>query len=121
MLPQCHQPVEIAAEAKAAIPPEIAVAVEHRQARQFDRHVPLVGRPVQFDADPGLAARQRLLDPPLRIQRKILRDVVPRPSKTVGGSRPDQSGEFIGAEREAALGVGLPDEPQRVSADIRFR
>ena len=38
-----------------------------------------------------------------------------------GGLRPDQLGEFLGAEREAGGGVHLPDEAERKAARPRFR
>ena len=114
-----HHAIGIAANAKAAITQKIAIAVEHRQARQFDRHLAAIDRPIQLDPDPGLAACQRLLDPALRIERKILRDVAPWPPKAGGGARADQLGEFALAKHEAAVGVDLPDETQGVTQHVR--
>ena len=43
-------------------------------------------------------------------------DLAPRPPEAGGGARADQAGEFIGAEREAAVGIHLPHEAQRMAS-----
>src|SRR5579859_5725306 len=60
-LRQVLQAVEIAAHAKTAIAGELAVMVEDRQSRQFDRQTAAaVDGPVHDDTAPGLAGRDRL-------------------------------------------------------------
>ena len=43
-------------------------------------------------------------------------DFVPWPAQCRGGARPDRPAEFVRAEREAAIGVHLPEKAQRLLA-----
>ena len=108
---------DVAADAKTAIAAKAAVAIEHRQARQLDRQ-PVAGfihRPGNDDAAPGLVARHRARDLIVGIEFQLGRDLAPGAAERRRGFRPDQRDEFIGADDEAAVGIHLPDEPQRVT------
>src|SRR5581483_12370203 len=62
-LGQMREAVEIAADAETAIAGEIALVVIDRQSRQLDRQAAaVVDRPVDGDAAPGVARRDRLGD-----------------------------------------------------------
>ena len=78
-----------------------------------------IDRPVQRDAAPGLRVASACFTRPSGSSPKALRDVAPRPAEAGGGVRSDQLGEFVGAEREAAVGIGLPHEAQRMAPRIR--
>ncbi len=109
--------VDVAADAEAAIAAEAAVAVEHRQAGQFDRQpfAGVVRRPGNDDAAPGFARRHRLRDLIVRIELEVGGDLAPQPAECGHGSRSHQFDEFVRAEAEAAVRIHLPDEPQRVT------
>ena len=75
--------VDVAADAETAIAAEAAVAVEHRQARHFDRQ-PLAGivhRPGNDDAAPGFAARHRARDLIVGIELQLGGNFAPRPAE----------------------------------------
>ena len=57
-----------------------------------------------------------LSDAALGIEPERLGDFAPRPAEAGRGARADQAGEFVGAEREAAVGIHLPHEAQREPA-----
>ena len=115
-----RQALEIAAHAKAAVADEIARAIEHRQSRQFHAQPrAAIDRPVQRDAAPGVAGREGFGDAAFRIEAEHLGDLAPEPAQASGGARADQAGEFIGAEQEAAFGVHLPHEAQRMPPRVR--
>ena len=57
-----------------------------------------------------------LSDAAVGIEPEGLGDFAPQPAEAGGGARADQAGEFVGAEREAALGIHLPHEAQRMPA-----
>ena len=120
---QRGQAIDVAADAEAAVAGELAVMVEHRQARHLDRQgrIRIVDRPGHDDAAPGGARGQRARHVTLRIELEGGGDFRPRPIEHGGGLRPDQPGEFVGAEREAGCGIHLPDEAERKAARLRFR
>jgi len=113
---QFAEPREIATDTEAAIAREIACTIEHRQSGQFHRQAltVIVHRPVQRDAAPGFAGRYGFCDEAVRIQIERLDNLMPWPTEFSGGMRTDQSHEIIGAEQEAAVGVHLPDETDRL-------
>ena len=43
-------------------------------------------------------------------------DFAPQPAERSRGARSDQLDEFVGADHEAAVGIHLPNEPQRIAA-----
>ena len=71
--------VDVAADAEAAIAAEPAVAIEHRQARQFDRQpvAGIVDRPGDDDAAPGFVARHRARDLIVGIELQFGGDLAP--------------------------------------------
>src|SRR6478609_10882479 len=103
-LGEMREAVEIAAHAKTTIAGEIALVVEHRQARQLDRQAAaVVDRPVDGDAVPGVARRNRFSDAAGRVESEGFGNLVPRPADAGGRARADQAGELIRAEEEAVL------------------
>ena len=110
-----REAVEIAADAETAIAGEIALVVIDRQSRQLDRQAAaVVDRPVDGDAGPGVACRNRFSDAAGGIEPEGLSNLVPGPSETGGRARADQPGEFIRAEEEAVRFIHLPGEAQRL-------
>src|SRR5689334_24287168 len=104
-----REAVEIAAHAKAAIAGEIALVVEDRQTRQLDRQAAaVVDRPVDGDAAPGVARRNRFGDAAGRIEPEGFRNLVPGTAEAGGGACADQAGEFIRAEKKAVCFIHLP-------------
>ena len=110
---------DVAADAEAAIAAQVAVAVEHRQAGQFDRDadVGAVGRERDGDAAPGVArgearARRGLRD---RARASAAISLHGRPSAAAVRG-PISGDEFVRADGEAAVGIHLPDEAQRRAA-----
>ena len=77
---QCGEPLDVAADAEAAVAFELALAVEDRQARHFDRQrlVVVVHRPGDDDAAPGVAGGKRAVDRALRIELERRGDARPR-------------------------------------------
>ena len=108
----------VAANAEAAIAAKLALAIEHRKAGQLDRKplAALVHRPGQGDAAPGFSRCDRASDLILRIELQLGGDLAPQPAERGRGSRPHQLDELIGPHREAAGGIHLPDEAQRMAA-----
>ena len=110
-----RQSVEVAANPESAIAGERSVAIVDRQSRQFDRQpAAAIGRPVQGDAAEGVAGGDRRGDAAVGIELERRGDLAPRPPEPGGGARADQAGEFIAAEREAAVGIHVPQEAQRM-------
>ena len=110
--------LDVAADAEAAEAGELALAVEHRQARHLDRQ-PLgfaIDRPIHHDAAPGVARGKCRCDLTLRIELERGRDLGPGAVEHDAGLRTEQAGEIFGAEREARCRVHLPDEAQRKAA-----
>ena len=110
------EPRDVAADAKSAIAAKLPLAVERRQAGQLDRQAigVAVDRPGDGQAAPGVAGGERLGDASVRDRGRVR----PRsPAMCVRAPRRWRTGErdeFVGAEREAAVGVDLPDEAQRM-------
>ena len=115
--------VEVAADAKAAITAELAVAIEYRQARKLDRQflVRAIDRPRHDDAAPGLACRQRTVDLALGIEVKRGGDLFPRPAERRCRARAHQLDEFVRSDDEVTVGIHLPDEAQRMTPIARGR
>src|SRR5262249_37740898 len=106
--------VEIATNAKAAITAEISCMIVDRQTRHFDpKPAAAIDRPLQGDAAPGAARRNRLGDAVFRIQIEGLGDFTPWAPETGGGVHANQVGELIAADGEAAIGIHLPHEAER--------
>ena len=95
--------VRVAANAETAKTGKAAVAVEHRQARHFDRQAfaAFVDRPVQHDAAPGVLGGERARDFVLGIELEGGGDLAPGPVEQGGGARPEQPGESLDASGEA--------------------
>ena len=117
------QALDVAADSKAAITGKLAVAVEHRQPRHFDRQrfVRVVDRPRQHDAAPGAARGERARHGSLRIEFERGGDLGPRAVEHGRGLAAEQLREFILLENEAVGGVDLPDETERKAARVGFR
>src|SRR5689334_10708347 len=80
--------VEIAAHAKPAIAQIFVVVAEDRQSRKLDgKAAAAVDRPIQRDAAPGLAGRDRLAQPVRGIEPEGLRDLVPWSAEARGRAR----------------------------------
>ena len=118
-----REAIQGAADAETAIALEMAFAVEDRQAGHFDRQplVLAVERPVDDDAAPGFARRERRGDLALRIELEFGRDLRPRAVEHGGGLCAQQAGEFFRAEREAVGRIHLPDETEGKAVRARFR
>ena len=109
--------VDVAADAEAAIAAEAAVAVEHRQARHFDRQ-PLAGivhRPGHDNTAPGFAARHRARHRIGRIELQFGGDLAPLPAECGRGARSHQLDEFVRADAETTVRIHVPDKTQRVA------
>ena len=123
MAAQCGEPrqcVEIAANPEAPIARELAGVVVDRQSRQLHRQrAAAIDRPVQGDAAPGAAGGDRLGDAAVGIESERLGDVAPRRPKPAAVWAPIRRMNSSDAEREAAFGIHLPHEAQRVAARRR--
>ncbi len=109
---------DLAANAEATVAAEIAVAIEHRKPRQFDgkARVHSVDREGDGDAAPGFARGERAGDLAFGIEPQRGRHVAPRLAESGCGLRTDQRLEFVGANRETAVVVHLPDEAKRLAS-----
>ena len=123
LLRQSGEPCEIAADAEAPIAAENPLAVEHRQARKLDRKplLAVVDRPDDGEPAPGVAGGDGARDLTLGVEVELGGHLPPGPPDRGGGPRTDQSDEFVGAEREAAVFIHLPDEAQRMAPFGRGR
>src|SRR5579863_309815 len=112
--------LDVAADAEAPIADKLSGVVIDRQRRQFDRKAAAaIERPVQGDAAPGAAGRDRLDDLAVRIEAERLGEFAPWPAEASGGAHADQAAELVGAQRETAIGVHLPGKAERMSARLR--
>ena len=109
---------DVAADAETAIAAKIPVAIEHRQPGQFDRQpfAALIHRPRHRDAAPGFARGDGTRDLVLRIDFQRGRDLTPQSAERRHGSRSHEFDELVRADHEAAVGIHLPNETQRVPA-----
>ncbi len=110
--------IEIAADTETAIAAIYPVAVEHRQAGQFDRQAiaAAVHRPCHAQSAPGVAACDGAGDLVLGIERKLLADFGPRAPERGSRAGADQFDELIRADGETALRIHLPHEAQWMPA-----
>ena len=105
---------KVAANAKTLEAREAALAVERGHAGELDGQIAAVHRPVQLDAAERVARSQRLAHACVGIEPERIGDLAPRPAHAGLRQRTDQFQEFVGAERETILAVGLPLEAQRI-------
>src|SRR5208282_4784275 len=112
---------DVATDAKAAIAAKVAIAIEHRKARQLHRQpfAALVHRPGEDDAAPCFMRRDRARHLIFRIELQRGGNLAPQSAECRRGSRPDQLHELVGAENETTLGIHLPNEAERMAPFCR--
>ena len=123
LMRQSGEPCEIAADAEPPIAAENPIAVEHRQSRKLDGKplLAVVDRPDDVEPAPGVMGGDGARDLTLGVEAEPGGHLRPGPPDGGGGPRADQSDEFVGAEREAAVFTHLPDEAQRMAPFGRGR
>ena len=109
---------QLAAHPEAAIAAERALAVEHRQARHFDRQ-PLGhagDRPGERNAAERVARGEHRSKLALGIEVEGARDLRPRSPQHRGDAVAHHRDEIRRRDGEAAVGIDLPYEAQRMTS-----
>src|SRR4249920_1918497 len=111
---QVLESFHVAAQAETAKSAKTALAVERWQARHLNRErlVGPVDWPSRLYAAEGFVAGQRGCDLSGWIERQRLGDLGPAAAEHGDRLRVEQINEFLTCQREARLGVGLPDETE---------